>query len=83
LSEIFVIAQKEGLKQDLINFLRQEFQSGRLKPIHGGVSTTEFKPDDWLEDVADHTINHLISYFETIRSQTERNIYSSVPMASK
>jgi hypothetical protein len=83
LSEIFVIAQKEGLKQDLINFLRQEFQSGRLKPIHGGVSTTEFKPDDWLEDIADHTINHLISYFETIRSQTERNIYSSVPMASK
>ena len=83
LSEIFVIAQKEGLKQDLINFLRQEFQSGRLKPIHGGVSTTEFKPDDWLEDIADHTINHLISYFETIRSQTERNIYSSVPMVSK
>ncbi len=83
LSEIFVIAQKEGLKQDLINFLRQEFQSGRLKPIHGGVSTTEFKPDDWLEDIAEHTINHLISYFETIRSQTERNIYSSVPMVSK
>ena len=82
LSEIFVIAQKEGLKQDLINFLRQEFQDGHLKPIHGGVSTTEFKPDDWLEDIADHTINHLISYFETIRSQTERNIYSSVPMVS-
>ena len=83
LSEIFVIAQKEGLKQDLINFLHQEFQSGRLKPIHGGISTTEFKPDDWLENIADHTINHLISYFETIRSQTERNIYSSVPMVSK
>ncbi len=82
LSEIFVIDQKEKLKQDLINFLRQEFQNGHLKPIHAGLSVTEFKPDDWLEDIADHTINHLISYFETIRSQTERNIYPSVPISS-
>lgn len=83
LSEIFVIAQKEALKQDLISFLRQEFQDGHLKPIHGGVSTTEFKPDDWLEDIADIVINHLIQYFETIRSQTERNIDSSVPISNK
>jgi len=82
LSEIFVIAQKQGLKKDLIDFLRQEFQNGNLKAVHGGISTTEFKPEDWLEDIADHTINHLISYFETIRSQTERNIYSAVPMVS-
>ncbi len=83
LSEIFVIAQKDGLKKDLINFLRQEFQDGHLKPIHGGVSTTEFKPEDWLEDIADIVINHLIQYFETIRSQTERNIDSSVPISNK
>ena len=82
LSEIFVIDQKQGLKKDLIDFLRQEFQDGHLKTIHGGISTTEFKPEDWLEDIADHTINHLISYFETIRSQTERNIYSTVPISS-
>ena len=82
LSEIFVIDQKQGLKKDLIDFLRQEFQDGYLKPIHGGISATEFKPEDWLESIADHTINHLISYFETIRSQTERNIYSAVPMVS-
>ena len=82
LSEIFVIAQKDGLKKDLINFLRQEFQDGHLKPIHGGVSTTEFKPEDWLEDIADIVINHLIQYFETIRSQTERNIDSSVPISN-
>ena len=82
LSEIFVIAQKQGLKQDLINFLRQEFQDGHLKPVHAGLSVTEFKPDDWLEDIADIVVNHLIQYFETIRSQTERNIYSSVPIAN-
>jgi hypothetical protein len=82
LSEIFVIAQKEGLKQDLIRFLKQEFNDGHLKPIHGGVSTTEFKVDDWLENIADVIVNHMIQYFETIRSQTERNIYSKVPMVS-
>ena len=81
LSEIFVIANKQGLKRDLIDFLRQEFQDGHLKPIHGGISTTEFKPDDWLENIADIAINHIIQYFETIRSQTERNIHSDVPIS--
>ncbi len=82
LSEIFVIAQKDSLKKDLINFLRREFESGNLKPIHGGISTAEFKSDDWLENMADIAINHLINYFETMRSQTERNIYTSVPISS-
>lgn len=82
LSEIFVIAQKDSLKKDLINFLRREFENGNLKPIHGGISTTEFKSDDWLENMADIAINHLINYFETMRSQTERNIYTSVPISS-
>jgi len=82
LSEIFVVAHRDGLKKDLINFLKQEFQDGHLKPVHGGISTTEFKVDDWLENIADHTINHFINYFETIHSQTERNIYSSVPISN-
>ena len=82
LCEIFIIAQKQGLKRDLIDFLRQEFQDGHLKPVHAGLSVTEFKPDDWLEDIADVVINHLIQYFETIRSQTERNLKSSVPIAN-
>lgn len=82
LSEIFVIAQKQGLKHDLMNFLRQEFQDGHLKPVHAGISTTEFKPEDWLEGIADVVVNHIIQYFETIRSQTERDVYSSVPISS-
>jgi len=82
LSEIFVIQQKQKLIQDLKNFLRQEFQNGNLKAVHGGISATEFKPDDWLESIADHAINHMIQYFKTIRNQTERNMYSSVPIAS-
>ena len=54
LSEIFVVDQKENLKQDLIKFLRQEFENGNLKSMHGGISTTEFKVEDWLKDIADH-----------------------------
>ena len=76
LSEIFVINHKDELKKDLIQFLKQEFQKGELKPIHLGISTTEFKPDDWLDEIAENLVNRLISYFETIRSQTEKNMYS-------
>lgn len=76
LSEIFVINHKQELKRDLIQFLKQEFQKGELKPIHLGLSTTEFKPDDWLDEIAENLVNHLIAYFETIRSQTEKDMYS-------
>jgi hypothetical protein len=76
LSEIFVINHKDELKKDLIQFLKQEFQKGELKPIHLGISTTEFKPDDWLDEIAENLVNRLISYFETIRSQTEKDMYS-------
>jgi hypothetical protein len=82
LNEIFVIQQKQKLIQDLTNFLRQEFQNGNLKAVHDDISATEFKTDDWLESIANHAINHMIQYFETIRSQTERNIYSTIPIAS-
>ena len=81
LSEIFIINHKNALKQDLIQFLKQEFQKGELKPIHLGLSTTEFKPDDWLDEIAENLVNHLISYFETIRSQTEKDMYSPVTVA--
>jgi hypothetical protein len=76
LSEIFVINHKDELKKDLIQFLKQEFQKGELKPIHLGISTAEFKPDDWLDEIAENLVNRLISYFETIRSQTEKDMYS-------
>ncbi len=83
LSEIFVINHKNQLKADLIQFLKQEFNKGELKPIHLGVSTTEFKPDDWLDEMAENLVNHLIGYFETIRSQTEKDMYSPVTVAEE
>ena len=43
LNEIFIINHKDQLKKDLIQFLRQEFQKGELKPIHLGLSTADFK----------------------------------------
>lgn len=82
LSEIFVIAHKNQLVKDLIKFLRQEFESGQLKPVHMGVSTTEFNVDDWLEPMANDIVNRLIQYFETVRSQTERDIYAKGPISN-
>ncbi len=82
LSEIFVINHKNQLKADLIQFLKQEFNKGELKPTHLGVSTTEFKPDDWLDEMAENLVNHLIGYFETIRSQTEKDMYSPVTVTT-
>ena len=82
LSEIFVIAHKNQLIKDLMQFLRQEFKNGQLKPVHMGVSTTEFNVDDWLEPMANDVVNRLIQYFETIRSQTERDIYAKGPIAN-
>jgi len=82
LSEIFVINHKNDLQADLTNFLRQEFQKGNIQPIHAGISTTEFKPNDWIDNIAADMINRLIQYFETIRSQTERNIQSDVPIST-
>jgi len=74
LNEIFIISNKDSLKKDLINFLRHEFKHGHLKPIHSDISTTQFKVEDWLENIADNVINHIIQYFETIKSQTKRDI---------
>lgn len=79
LNEIFVIQNKDNLKRDLSSFLKQEFNKGNLKPIHSGISTTEFEVNDWIESMADNFINHMIQYFETLRSQTERDITSSIP----
>ena len=81
LSEIFIINHKQQLKADLVQFLKQEFQKGELKPIHLGLSTTEFKPEDWLDEIAENLVNRLIEYFETIRSQTEKDMYSPVTVA--
>lgn len=74
LCEVFIVNHKDQLKADLIHFLKQEFNKGELKPVHLGLSTTEFNPNDWLNDIAENVVNRLIQYFETIRGQTERNL---------
>lgn len=74
LSEIFVVNNISNLKKDLSQFLHQEFEKGNIKPIHSGLSTTEFDPKDWIESIADNVINQLIHYFEVLRGQTERNL---------
>jgi len=80
LCEIFQINHASALRQDLIGFLTQEFEKGNIRPIHAGLSTTEYKSQDWIEPMADDLVNRLVQYFETIRSQTERDMDSSVPL---
>ncbi len=49
--------------------------------MHVGPSIVDFKPEDWIEKIADNIINRLIQYFNTIRGQTERNLKSDIPMS--
>jgi len=81
LCEIFIINHKEQLKRDLVQFLAQEFHKDNLKSVHGGPSITEYKPEDWVEKIADNLINRLLQYFEIIRGQTERNLKSDIPLS--
>jgi len=81
LCEIFTINHANELKKDLMSFLKDEFQKGNLKSSHVGLSITDYKPDDWIEKMADNVVNRLIQYFDTIRGQTERNLKSSVPIS--
>jgi hypothetical protein len=81
LCEIFIVNHKEQLKKDLVQFLTQQFQKDHLKAIHGGPSITEYKPEDWVEKIADNLINRLLQYFEIIRGQTERNLKTSVVLS--
>lgn len=80
LCEIFQINHSSALRQDLIGFLTHEFEKGNIRSIHAGLSTTEYKSQDWIEPMADDIINKLVQYFETIRNQTERNMTTSVPL---
>ena len=80
LNEIFVIEHKQRLKQELIMFFQKQFESGNIKPVHAGLSTTEYKPNDWIEPMADNMIQYMVEYFETIRSQTEKDMDSNVPL---
>jgi len=81
LCEIFVINHKEQLKKDLVKFLTREFQIDNLKAVHGGSSITEYKPEDWVEKIADNLLNRLLQYFEVIRGQTERNLQTDIPLS--
>lgn len=80
LSEIFQIDHANQFRNDLVQFIRSEFEKGNIRPIHAGLSTTEYHPNDWVEEIANDLFNRLIQYFETIRSQTERDMYSPVPL---
>jgi len=81
LCEIFTIHHAEDLKKDLAKFLYDEFQKGNLQQSHIGISTTEFNPSDWIEPMADDMVNKLVKYFETLRGQTDRDMYSPVTIS--
>lgn len=74
LREVFVVQNVHALKQDLIQFLKGEFENRNLKATHTSISTTEYKPNDWYEDIADNVINRMVQYFTVVKGQTERNL---------
>lgn len=74
LQEVFSIKNPDELKKDLVQFLRTEFEKGYLQAVHQGISTTEYKPNDWYEDMADNLVNRIIQYFEVTKGQTERDL---------
>lgn len=83
LNEIFIIAHRNNLKNQLIEFLYRQFTLGNLAYRHAGISTTEFKPDRaWLETLADNILNRLAQYLETLRGSTERDLESQIPISS-
>jgi len=74
LCEVFTIQNQANLKNDLVQFMKKEFEEGDIKSVHQGSSTTEYKPIDWYENIADNIINRLIQYFQTTKGQTERDM---------
>jgi len=74
LQEVFSVKNRDELKKDLTQFLQQQFEKGDLISTHQGISTTEYKPDDWYENIADNIINRMIQYFQVTKGQTERNL---------
>lgn len=79
-SEIFAIEHRQVLKNELIAFLKHQFESGNIKSLHAGPSTVDYQYNDWIEPMADNMIQHMVEYFETIRGQTEKDMDSSVPL---
>lgn len=67
LNEIFVLNKETEFKKNLIEFLKLEFQKHDIRAVHGGISATEFKSEDWVEPIATFLINKLVEYFETVR----------------
>ena len=62
LCEIFIINHRQQLKQDLIQFIKREFEHDNLKSLHAGLSITDYKPEDWYERIADNILNSCLLY---------------------
>jgi hypothetical protein len=82
LNEIFVISNGTALKRDLSAFLHAQFAKKNINSVHGGLSSTDYKSEDWVDDITDILFNRMAQYFETIRGQTEKNIASQVPIVT-
>jgi len=74
LKEVFTVHNDLRLKPALIDFLHVEFKNGDLESVNQGPSATEYKPDDWYENIADNIVNRLRQYFQTTKGQTQRDM---------
>jgi hypothetical protein len=82
IDEIFTIEKKSEFKKDLKMFLQSEFEKHNLGSNRMGLSVTDYKPEDWIETMADTIINNFAGYLEKIRGQTERDLTPKNPIVN-
>ena len=82
IDERFTIEKKSEFKKDLKIFLQTQFEKHNLGSKRMGLSVTDYKPDDWVETMADIVINNFAAYLEKIRGQTERDLTPKSPIVT-
>lgn len=61
-------------RNDLIEFFKSAVEKGYIKSEHKSLTTTDYKPTDWVEGFSDKFLNDLESYLITINKQGDRNL---------
>jgi len=61
-------------RKDLIEFFKSAVEKGYIKSEHKPLTTTDYKPIDWVEGFSDKFLNDLESYLITMNKQGDRNL---------
>jgi hypothetical protein len=61
-------------KSDVLAFIKYVIDNGYIESYNQKLTTTDYKLDDWAESFADHFMNEIIEYMETVNKQGDRNL---------